>query len=171
MSIIAFGEHLPVVDATAFVAPSADVIGRVELGPGASVWFNAVLRGDMEPIRIGARTNIQDGCIVHVDAGEPCTVGKEVTVGHNVILHACTVEDGALIGMGSTILNGAVIGEEAFIAAGSLVTPGTIVPPRTMFRGAPAKEWKPLPEDQNPGREGAGHYAELATRYRNQLGT
>ena len=140
MTVYALGELVPLLGPGAYVAETATVIGDVVLGEDASVWFGADLRGDVMPIRIGARTNIQDGAVVHVTGGEAkTTVGDDVTVGHLALLHGCTVHDGVLVGMGSVILDGAVIGAESTVAAGSLVVPGTIIPPRSMAMGRPAK--------------------------------
>lgn len=123
-----------------YVAPSGVVIGDVELGDDASVWFGAVLRGDCFPIRVGARTNIQDGTVVHVTGGRSrTTIGAGVTVGHMALLHGCTIGDAVLVGMGAIVLDDAVVGDECFIAAGALVTPRTRIPPRSFVVGRPAK--------------------------------
>jgi carbonic anhydrase/acetyltransferase-like protein (isoleucine patch superfamily) len=128
------------VGARVYVAPTAAVIGDVELGDDASVWFGAVVRGDYYPIRIGARSNIQDNSVVHITNGQSATtIGDDVTVGHMVMLHGCTVGNRCLIGMGSVILDDAVIGDDSFVAAGSLVAPGKVVPPRSFILGRPAK--------------------------------
>ncbi len=134
----------PVVHPTAFIAPGADVLGDVRLGQEASVWYQCVLRGDLEPITIGARSNIQDLTMVHVDEGVPCTIGAGVGVGHRCILHGCTVEDGCLIGMGSILLNGVRVGAGSVIGAGSVVTEGTIIPPGSLVLGVPAKVRRPV---------------------------
>ena len=128
-----------------FVADNAAVIGDVVLGDEASVWFGVVLRGDYFPIRVGARTNIQDNSVVHITAGSAkTTIGDDVTVGHSAIIHGCTVGDRCLIGMGSTILDNAVVGEGSLVAAGSLVTPGTVIPPGSFAVGRPAKVLRPV---------------------------
>jgi carbonic anhydrase/acetyltransferase-like protein (isoleucine patch superfamily) len=129
----------PGIHPTAFIAPGAAVMGDVTLGQDASVWYGAVLRGDMAPIVIGAETNIQDGTIVHVDEGVPCTVGRRVGVGHRVILHGCTVEDECLIGMGSVLLNGVRIGTGSVVAAGAVIPEGMQVPPRSLVMGVPGR--------------------------------
>ncbi len=129
----------PRIHPTAFVAPTAAVMGDVELGEEASVWYGAVLRGDTDRIRVGARSNLQDGTIIHVDEGVPCRVGDRVGVGHRVILHGCTVEDDCLIGMGSIILNGAVVGRGSFVGAGALIPEGMEVPPGMLVMGMPAR--------------------------------
>jgi len=131
-----------------YVAPSADIIGDVTIGDHSSVWFRAVIRGDVHYIRIGARTNIQDGSVLHVMRGtHPLVLGDDVTVGHNVTLHGCTIESRCLIAMGSVILNGAKIGAGSIIAAGSVVTEGTVVPPNSLFLGVPAHFQRHLNED------------------------
>jgi len=135
---------VPKIDKTAFVAPTAVVMGDVTLGPESSVWYTSVLRGDMAPIVIGARTNIQDGTIVHVDAGFPCTIGERCGVGHKAILHGCTVEDECLIGMGSVLLNGVRIGTGSVVAAGAVVPEGMQVPPGSLVMGVPAKVRRPV---------------------------
>ncbi|WP_411842074.1 gamma carbonic anhydrase family protein [Salinicoccus sp. HZC-1] len=137
----------PEIHESAFIAPNATVIGDVELGENASVWFGTVLRGDIAPIRIGNNSNIQDLSILHETPGIPLVIEDNVTIGHKVTLHSCTIRKKALIGMDSTILDGAVIGENAFIGAGSLVTPGTEIPPNTMAFGRPAKVVRNLTDD------------------------
>ena len=165
--IIGFRGHEPEVDPTAFVAEGVRLVGRVSLGPRASVWYNAVLRGDMEEIRVGAGSNIQDGAVLHVGSSQPCIVGDNVLIGHGAICHGCHIGNGALIGMGAIVLSGAVIGEEALVAAGALVKENTNVPPRTLWAGNPATEQKTL----GPGilarmREGTELYRRLAAGQR-----
>ncbi|HWR13088.1 MAG TPA: gamma carbonic anhydrase family protein [Rectinemataceae bacterium] len=126
-------------DGPCYVAPSASITGDVALGSDSSVWHNATLRGDLAPIRVGDRSNIQDGAVLHVAVGLPCIIGEDVTVGHGAIVHGCKVGDRCLIGMGSIILNGAEIGEECVVAAGALVTEGKKIPPRSLVLGSPAK--------------------------------
>jgi carbonic anhydrase/acetyltransferase-like protein (isoleucine patch superfamily) len=133
-------------DGDFFVAPGARLIGRVRLAPGASVWFNAVLRGDNEWIEVGRGSNVQDGCVLHTDPGLPLTIGADVTVGHNAILHGCTVGDGSLIGMGAVVLNGARIGRGCLIGANALVTEGKEIPDGSLVMGQPAKVAKSLDE-------------------------
>ena len=161
----------PALAATAWLAPGARVIGRVALGERASVWFNAVLRGDLDSIAIGAETNIQDGSVLHVDAGFPLHIGERVTVGHGAILHGCTVEDEVLIGMGATVLNGALVGRGSLVAAGALVREGMQIPPFSLVAGVPAQIKRSLPEAETLAAHGASarHYAEGAARYREQL--
>lgn len=134
-----YAGRTPKIAGSAFVAASADVIGDVELGENSSVWFQTVLRGDIEPIRIGAHTNIQDGSIVHTMLGSPVTVGDWVTVGHRVVLHGCTIESHCLIGMGAVLLNNVRVGEGSIVAAGALVLEGTEIPSRSLYVGVPAR--------------------------------
>ena len=135
-------------DGQYFIAETATVIGNVRLKTNASVWFGSVLRGDNELIEIGEGSNVQDNCTFHTDPGFPLTIGRNCTIGHNVILHGCTIEDGALIGMGAIIMNGAKIGEECVVAAGALVTEGKEFPPRTMIMGMPARAVRTLGDEQ-----------------------
>lgn len=130
---------MPSIHPSAFVAPTAAVMGDVTLGEDASVWYHAVLRGDMAPIVIGAQSNIQDGTVVHVDEGVPCTIGGRVGVGHRVILHGCTVADDCLIGMGSVLLNGVTVGTGSVVAAGAVVPENMQVPPRSLVMGVPGR--------------------------------
>jgi len=138
-----------VVDPSAYVDQSAQVIGDVEIGPESSIWMGAVVRGDVNVIRIGARSNVQDGSIVHVmHDTHPTRIGDDVTIGHAAVVHGCTIADRVLVGMSATILNGAVIGEDSIVAAGSLVTEGMVVPPRSMVMGVPAKVRRSLTDDE-----------------------
>ncbi len=148
MTILAYQHESPDVHESAFLANGAVLIGRVWVASEASVWFNAVLRGDEEPIRIGKGSNIQDGAVLHTDPGCPCTVGEYVTVGHNAILHGCAVERGATIGMGATVLNHARVGEESLVAAGALVLEGMEIPPRTLAAGVPARIRREMTDDE-----------------------
>lgn len=157
----------PLLGRDAYVAGTAAVIGDVHLGDGASVWSGAVLRGDYRPIRIGARTNVQDNAVVHIattrgDSGGT-TIGDDVVVGHAAVLHACTVGDGCLVGMGAIVLDGAVVGDECLIAAGSLITPETIVPGRSFLVGRPAKVLRSVTDAEAASiRESAAKYVEFA---------
>jgi carbonic anhydrase/acetyltransferase-like protein (isoleucine patch superfamily) len=137
--ILSYNGKKPSIAPTAFVASNATLIGDVAIGDHASVWFGAVLRGDLAPIRVGARSNIQDGVIVHSDPGFPVVIGENVTVGHGAILHGCTVKDCTLIGMGATVLDGAVIGHGALIGSKALVTPNKVIPDGTLVIGSPGK--------------------------------
>src|SRR6476659_8050770 len=145
-----FKNHAPRVAPSAYVDESAQVIGDVVLGEESSVWMNAVVRGDVNHIRIGSRTNIQDGTIVHVmrDPSHPTTVGDDVTVGHGVILHGCSVADRCLIGMGAILLNGSSVGDDCIVAAGTLLTEGVVVPPRSLVMGSPGKVRRALTDDE-----------------------
>lgn len=136
----------PLVDPTAFIAEGAKVVGDVVIGKESSIWYNAVLRGDLAPITIGSRVNIQDGCIGHVNTDQPLTVEDDVSVGHGAIIHGCRIGRGTLIGMGAIVLNGAEIGEYALIGAGALVTENKIIPPRTLVLGTPARVVRELTE-------------------------
>ncbi|MGW2817196.1 gamma carbonic anhydrase family protein [Streptomyces sp. NPDC001415] len=149
--VVAVGGKTPEIAPTAFTAPTSVVLGEVTLGAGASVWYHAVLRADCGPIVIGAESNIQDNCTVHVDPGFPVTVGERVTVGHNAVLHGCTVEDDVLVGMGATVLNGARIGAGSLIAAQALVPQGMIVPPGSLVAGVPAKVRRELTDEEREG--------------------
>jgi carbonic anhydrase/acetyltransferase-like protein (isoleucine patch superfamily) len=157
----------PTIHPSAFIASTAAVMGDVSLGEDASVWYNAVLRGDMAPIIIGAQSNIQDGTVVHVDEGLPCTVGQRVGVGHRVILHGCTVGDDCLIAMGSVLLNRVVIGSGSVVAAGAVIPEGMQVPPRSLVMGVPGRIIRPV-DDALAERVAAtwSHYVEEARAHR-----
>ena len=148
MTILPYRDKIPHIDPSAYIAPGAVVIGDVVISARASIWFNAVIRGDVEPIVIGEGTNIQDGTVVHTDPGYPCNVGKNVTVGHNAILHGCRIEQGVTIGMGATVLTGSAVGESALVAAHALVLEGAEVEPRTLVAGVPAKPRRTLSDDE-----------------------
>jgi len=145
--IMAYRGIMPRIADDAFVAPTATVLGDVHVGAESGVWFGVILRGDVNRIRIGRRTNLQDGTIVHVtSATHPTTIGDGVTIGHGVKLHGCSIADGCLIGIGAIVLDGAIIGESSMVAAGSLVVPGMVVPPRSLVVGSPAKVKRELTE-------------------------
>ncbi|MEL6585136.1 MAG: gamma carbonic anhydrase family protein [Pseudomonadota bacterium] len=168
--IYALDDVSPRIDATAWVAPSAQVIGDVVLAAEASIWFGAVLRGDTEPLHVGAGSNIQENTVIHADPGCPCMIGANVTVGHKAMLHGCTIEDGALIGMGATVLNGAVIGAGALIGANALITEGKIIPPGALVMGAPGKVVRQLDAAAQEGLlQSAAHYRANAARFRKGL--
>ena len=153
-----------------FVAPGAHVIGKVRMGADSSVWFNAVVRGDTDLIDIGAGANVQDGCVLHTDPGFPLVIGPNATIGHNVILHGCTVGEGALIGMGATVLNGAKIGKNCLVGANALVTEGKEFPDNSLIVGAPAKAVRTLDEKgAGMGRMIAAVYAARAKKFRSGL--
>lgn len=162
-----FSSTRPTLDATAFVADTAVVIGDVHVGPRSSIWFGAVLRGDVHYIRVGAETSIQDGSCLHVTHGRhPTLVGDRCTIGHGVTLHGCTVGDLCIVGMGAIVLDEAVIGERCIVGAGALVTPGTKIPPGYLAVGSPARPKRPLTEDELSWLEAsAQHYVDLVGRY------
>ncbi|MBI5162884.1 MAG: gamma carbonic anhydrase family protein [Magnetospirillum sp.] len=166
--VLPYMGKLPTIAPDVFVAPTAVVIGDVEIGGESSVWFNCVIRGDVHEIRIGKRTNIQDGTVVHVTGGKLGTyIGSDITIGHGVVLHACTLEDGCFIGMGATILDGAVVEAGAMVAAGAVVTPGKRVRSGELWAGNPAKLLRPLtPDDAASFLKSAANYCALAARYR-----
>jgi len=170
MPIYAIAAKRPVIAASAWIAPNAIVIGDVRLADNASIWWNAVLRGDNDPIEIGANTNIQDGSVLHTDAGVPMTLGRDITVGHLVMLHGCSIGDGSLIGIKSVILNGAVIGRDCLIGANTLIPEGKVIPERSLVMGSPGKVVREL-TDENVARlrRAAAHYVENARRYATQL--
>jgi carbonic anhydrase/acetyltransferase-like protein (isoleucine patch superfamily) len=168
--IYALGDLTPEIDADSWVAPDANVIGRVRLRAGASVWFGATLRGDNEWIELGAGTNVQEGCTLHTDMGYPLIVGRDCTIGHNVILHGCVIGDESLIGMGATILNGARIGRNCLIGAGALITEGKEIPDGSLVMGAPGKVVRQLDETAFENlRRSASHYQDNMRRYRDGL--
>ena len=168
--LLPHGDRFPEVAGSAWVAPGAFVVGDVHLGEDSSVWYGAVLRGDTEPITIGARTNVQDGCVLHADPGFPATVGEGCVVGHNAVVHGCEVGDGCLIGMGSTILNGAKIGAGSIVAAGAVVPENREFPPRSLIVGIPAKQVGEVTDEQEKGIErGAREYVERANAHRISL--
>ena len=150
----------------AWVAPNAVALGKVELCEDASVWFGAVLRGDNELIKIGARSNVQDGCVLHTDPGFPLTIGEDCTIGHMVMLHGCTIGNGSLIGIGSIVLNGAKIGEGSLVGANTLITEGKEFPPRSMILGSPGKVVRQLSDEESARLKGsAGRYVANWKRY------
>jgi gamma-carbonic anhydrase len=161
----------PLVDDTAWVAPGAVVYGRVRLQARSSVWFGCVLRGDHEWIDVGEESNIQDGSILHVDAGYPCLLGSRVTLGHRAIVHASVIEDDALIGIGATVLSRCIIGQGALIAAGAVVLEGTHVPPQTLWAGCPARQIKELsPAQRSRLARTYQHYVNNAAAHRAAFG-
>ncbi len=167
MSVYPYKDKRPVLGREVVILPGARVIGDVSLGDRVSVWFNAVVRGDLASVTVGPETNIQDGAVLHVDTGMPLVVGARVTVGHQAVLHACTVGDGSLIGMGAIVLSTARIGERALVGAGALVPEGKVIPPRSLALGVPAQVVRELTDDELARLEAsAGHYVEEAARYR-----
>jgi carbonic anhydrase/acetyltransferase-like protein (isoleucine patch superfamily) len=166
--IAAFAGEAPTIDASAFVAPDATVVGRVTIGPAASVWFGAVLRGDVERIALGARSNVQDRSVIHVTTDRFATrIGEDVTIGHAVVLHGCSVGNRVLVGIGAIVLDGVEVGDDCMIGAGSLVTPGTKVPAGQLALGSPARVVRALREAELEHlRRSAANYVKLAARYR-----
>ena len=152
----------PTIAASAWVAPGAHVVGDVRLGEGVSIWYAAVLRGDLDSITFGANSNFQDGCVAHTDAGFPLTIGRGVSVGHRAVLHGCTVSDDVLIGMGAVVLNGAVVGAGSLVAAGTVVLEGTVIPPNSLVAGVPGKVRRETTEEERAHiRANAEGYAAL----------
>ncbi|MBA4177588.1 MAG: gamma carbonic anhydrase family protein [Leptothrix sp. (in: Bacteria)] len=169
MAIFQLGDDAPLIDPTAWVADSAQVMGRVQMGEGASVWYGAVLRGDNDWIRLGARCNVQDGSVLHTDMGWPLTLGDDVSVGHQAMLHGCTVGEGTLIGIQAVVLNGAKIGRNCLVGAGALVTEGKEFPDNSLIIGSPAKAVRELAPEQLAGlRRIAAGYVANAERHRTQ---
>ncbi len=166
-TVIPFLGKTPRLHDTVYVAEGARIIGDVEIGADSSVWFNAVIRGDVAPIRIGKRSNVQDGAVLHVDAGTPCVVGDEVTIGHAAIVHGTTVGDGVTIGMGAVVLSRSEIGAEAIVAAAALVPEDAIVAPGALMIGVPAREKRTLSDEERAAsRENARRYVRNAAAYR-----
>jgi carbonic anhydrase/acetyltransferase-like protein (isoleucine patch superfamily) len=168
--IAAYAGHAPRIDVSAFVVNAATVIGDVVIGPESSIWFGAVVRGDIHPIRIGARSNVQDNATLHVVGGKfGTTLGDGVTVGHNAVVHGCTIEDAVLVGMGAIVLDGSIVGAESLIGAGALVPPGTRIPPRSLVLGSPGKVVRPVSDDELERiRSSASNYVGYAKRYRDE---
>ena len=171
VNLLPYGDASPRVAESAWIAPGAYIIGDVHLGEESSVWYGAVLRGDTEPIRIGARTNVQDGCVLHADPGYPGVVGEGCVVGHNAVVHGCEIGDNSLVGMGATVLNGAKIGDGSIVAAGAVVPEGREFPSRSLIVGIPAKHIGEVTDEQAADIErGAGEYVERAASHRRSLG-
>jgi carbonic anhydrase/acetyltransferase-like protein (isoleucine patch superfamily) len=177
MTLIPFGGAAPRIDPVAFVAPGAMLIGDIELGPEASIWYNCVLRGDVNQIRIGARTNIQDGSVIHVDsphpgspAGHPTIIGEEVLIGHLAMVHGCILHDRAFVGLGAIVMDGCEIESDGMLAAGAMLTPGKRIPSGQLWAGRPAKYLRDLTEAElAANRAGVAHYVELARAHRAAL--
>lgn len=166
-NLFPFKGNLPAVAGDAFIAPSANVIGDVVIGKGSSIWFNCVLRGDVSYIRIGERSNIQDGTVIHVSNGtHPTIIGDDVLVGHNCMIHGCTLENGSFVGMGATVMDGSVVETGGMVAAGALVTPNKRVAAGELWGGSPAKLLRSLSDEEMGSlMSGAQHYAGLAQVY------
>jgi carbonic anhydrase/acetyltransferase-like protein (isoleucine patch superfamily) len=170
MTIYALGDDTPQMHADTWVAPDANVIGRVVLEAGASVWFGVTIRADNEEIRIGAGSNVQENSVFHTDVGYPLTIGTNCTIGHKVMLHGCTIGNNSLIGMGATILNGAKIGNNCLIGAGALITEGKVIPDGSLVMGAPGRVVRELDEQAFKMLEGSAlHYQDNMRRFRGQL--
>ncbi|ABO49024.1 anhydrase, family 3 protein [Desulforamulus reducens MI-1] len=164
--ILPYLEYSPHIHPSVYIAPTATVVGHVEIHEHASIWYNAVIRGDVDRISIGKKTNIQDGCMLHQDAGFPLLIGENVTVGHHTILHGCTIGDRCLIGMGAIILNGAYIGSESLIGAGTLVKEGQEIPPGVLAVGSPARVVRKLTEEEKQKlSQSAQHYFNMAEKH------
>ena len=166
-SVLSAAGRTPSLDPTSFVAAGARVVGGVVLSEGASVWYNAVLRADGDTITVGAGSNLQDNVSVHVDPGHPVVIGRDVSVGHNAVVHGCTIGDGSLIGMGAVVLSGAVIGDGCLIAGGAVVLEGAVIPPGSLVAGVPAKVRRDLTDDERAGiLRNARVYREHASAHR-----
>jgi carbonic anhydrase/acetyltransferase-like protein (isoleucine patch superfamily) len=176
-NLLSFGGQTPRLDPDAFVAPGAQLIGDIEIGPEASIWYNCVLRGDVNRIRIGARTNIQDGSVIHVDSakpgaidGHPTLIGADVLIGHLAMVHGCILHDRAFVGLGSIVMDGCVIESDAMLAAGAMLTPGKRIPSGQLWAGRPAKYVRDLSPQELEGQQlGVRHYVELAKAHRAAL--
>ena len=170
MSLYKYKNFTPSIGENVYIAPSADVIGEVYIKKDANIWFNTVVRGDVNKIEIGVGTNVQDLTMLHVTGKDPLIIGDHVTVGHSVILHACTIKDGCLIGMGAKVLDGAIIGEKSLVAAGSVVPPGKTYPKNSYIIGIPAKRVRELREDEiQEYSEHYKSYVELADEFKTNL--
>ncbi|MTE23744.1 gamma carbonic anhydrase family protein [Microbacterium sp. ZXX196] len=169
-TIRALGGARPEIADTAFVAEGARLVGDVAIADRASVWMNAVLRGDASPIRVGARSNVQDNVTIHTDAAHPAVVGSGVSIGHGAVVHGCTIGDGTLVGMGAVVLSGAVVGEECLVAAGAVVLEGAEIPARSLVAGVPARVRRPLTAEEIAGlRANAERYLAHAERHADSL--
>ena len=170
MTIYALGDKVPQLHADTWVAPDANLIGLVVMEEGASVWFGSTIRADHEEIRVGRGSNVQENCVMHVDAGYPLTIGENCTIGHKVMLHGCTIGNNSLIGMGATVLNGAKIGDNCLIGAGALITENKEIPDGSLVMGAPGKVVRQLDEPAIKMLEGSAlHYQENMRRFRDEL--
>ncbi|MDO8106406.1 gamma carbonic anhydrase family protein [Isoptericola sp. b441] len=169
MTSLPFADRTPEVHPTAWIAPNASMIGKVKVDEQASVWFGAVLRGDIDEIVLGPRSNLQDNVVVHTEQGSPAIVGADVSVGHGAVVHGCTIEDGCLIGMNATVLTDAVVGAQSLVAAGAVVLEGTVVPPRSLVAGVPGKVRRELTDDEVAAMHGnSARYVTRARAYADQ---
>jgi len=165
--ILRFGDARPQIDATAWLAPGSTLVGQVRVDAHASVFYGAVVRGDMAAVHLGARSNLQDNVVVHTDTGLPALIGAGVIVGHAAVVHGCTIEDGCLIGMNATVLNGAVVGAGSLVAAGTVVREGAVIPPRSLVAGVPGRVLRQVSDAEHERVvRGAGIYVDLAARHR-----
>ena len=172
MLVLPYSGVWPRIAEDAFIAPTAVIVGDVTIESGANIWFGAVLRGDVAPIRIGARSNVQDGCVLHTDAGAPATIGVECTLGHGAIVHGATIGDGTLVGMRATVLNHAVVGAGCLIAAATLIPEGKQIAPGQLVMGVPGKASRVVSEaEQARIRDGVAHYLAYAREYAAALAT
>lgn len=170
MTLYALGDDAPQIAQDTWVAPDANLIGKVVLESAASVWFGSTIRADHEEIRIGQGSNVQENCVMHIDAGYPLTIGKGCTIGHKVMLHGCTIGDNTLIGMGATVLNGATIGKNCLIGAGALITEGKDIPDGSLVMGVPGKVVRQLDDAAIQGlRASALHYQDNMRRFRDEM--
>lgn len=165
--IYPFNDFQPVIHKDAFIAPTAVLIGQVTVGEGASIWFHCVVRGDINAIKIGAKTNIQDGCMLHVTQRTPLIIDERVTAGHGAILHACHIESDCLVAMGAIVLDGAVVGAGSIVAAGAVVAPGTVIPPGSLVMGVPGKVMRQVnADDRSRIEQGWQNYIRYSAVYR-----
>ncbi|MBW4708938.1 gamma carbonic anhydrase family protein [Roseobacter sp. YSTF-M11] len=170
MTLYALGDSTPELHADTWVAPGANLIGKVVLEEGASVWFGTTIRADHEEIRVGRGSNVQENCVFHIDAGYPLTIGQDCTIGHKVMLHGCTIGNNSLIGMGATVLNGAKIGNNCLVGAGALITEGKEIPDGSLVMGVPGKVVRELDEKAIAGlAASAAHYRDNMRFFRNEL--
>lgn len=170
MSIISVKGLIPRIHPSVFIAPGAQVIGDAKVAEDVSIWFNAVIRADTASISIGARSNIQDGCLVHADEGQPTSIGQNVVIGHGAVVHAATIQDSVLIGINAVILNRAIVGEGSIIGAGAIVTEDTVIPPHSLVLGVPAKVVRQLsPEESARLLRGADGYVAKAREYKHTM--
>lgn len=164
--------HPEQIDASVFIGRGAVIVGNVTLAAECSVWFNATIRGDIDIVRIGSGSNVQEGAVLHVDPGFPLTIGRGVTIGHGAIVHGCTVGDNVVVGMGSILLNGCQIGNDSIVGAGALVTQGKVFPPRSLILGSPAKAVRELTEAEVESNRGnAARYVERAAAFKEEYGS